>query len=66
MAEWVLINYMDGDKLTRVGQERYAEFYGNLNRCIHCYHVEDGEECCNCESTGWTENPEYWFFSERK
>ena len=59
--DWELWNYIEGQQLTRIGQERYAERHGNeMRSCIHCYHVEDGESCCGCHSTGITDNKDYW------
>lgn len=59
--EWVLHDYMDGRVLTSVGQRRYAEHHGReMRACIHCYHVEDSERCCVCDSTGLTDDPGWW------
>ena len=59
---WVLANYQDGDHLTRQSQEHYAENHGGeMKMCAHCYHVEDGEQCCGCGSTGITDREDYWY-----
>lgn len=61
---FILLNYIDGDKLTRSAQEHYAEYHGHemieIRACTHCYDVEDGYPCCICDSEGWTDNPDYW------
>jgi len=58
--DWVLRNYIDGCQLTRFGQERYAESYGSeMKKCLHCYHVEDGLECCICYGTGLTDDKDW-------
>lgn len=57
---WPFENYREGQQLTRKAQEHYAEFHGGrIYPCAHCYHVEDGESCCHCESTGFTDDVQW-------